>query len=194
MMSKIISALGVATALMAIAPAATPALAQSRWDWGGGQSDGREYRLTGPGVQILYPELRNSRRGRAFVIRNFDMNQDGFINPREARAANLAFAQAAGPRRDRFDWEARDRTAPDRPDRPDRAANWDHRAMRDYHFRQTRQGATLTLQEDVLFRTDSDVLRWRAREAAAAGELFAVQSGRTRRDLRAHRFSWHGCP
>ena len=31
--------------------------------------------------------------------------------------------------------------------------------MRNYGFRQTPRGATLTLQEDVLFRTDSDVLR-----------------------------------
>ena len=34
--------------------------------------------------------------------------------------------------------------------------------MRDYHFRQTRLGATLTLQEDVLFRTDSAELFPRA--------------------------------
>jgi outer membrane protein OmpA-like peptidoglycan-associated protein len=31
--------------------------------------------------------------------------------------------------------------------------------MRDYHFRQTPQGARMTLQEDVLFRTDSAELR-----------------------------------
>ena len=31
--------------------------------------------------------------------------------------------------------------------------------MRDYGFRQTARGATLNLQEDVLFKTDSDVLR-----------------------------------
>ena len=39
------------------------------------------------------------------------------------------------------------------------ADGWDRRAMRDYHFRQTPRGAMLTLQEDVLFATDSAVLR-----------------------------------
>ena len=36
---------------------------------------------------------------------------------------------------------------------------WDRGAMRDYGFRQTPRGATLTLSEDVLFATDSAVLR-----------------------------------
>lgn len=36
---------------------------------------------------------------------------------------------------------------------------WDHRGMHDYGFRQTPRGAMLTLSEDVLFATDSDVLR-----------------------------------
>ena len=136
---------------LTLAGAATPALAQDRWDWGGGRPGDREYRLIGAGVPILYPELRRTNRGRAFVMRNFDLNRDGRIQPREANAANRAFAGFAGPRRDRFDWEARDRF--ERP--PVEAGRWDRRAMRDYRFRQTDLGATLTLQEDVLFRTDS---------------------------------------
>lgn len=36
---------------------------------------------------------------------------------------------------------------------------WDRRGMHDYGFRQTPRGAMLTLSEDVLFATDSDVLR-----------------------------------
>lgn len=103
--------------------------------------------------------MRETRRGRAFVIPNFDADGDGRINPREARAANRAFAQIAGSRRDRFDWDA------PRPGRPDTTTivetttTWDRGAMRDYGFRQTPRGATLTLQEDVLFKTDSAVLR-----------------------------------
>jgi outer membrane protein OmpA-like peptidoglycan-associated protein len=104
---------------------------------------------------LLYPELRASPRGRAFVMRNFDFDRNGFISPREARAANRAFAEVAGERRDRFDWDRRDRAVVVEQPR----GNWDHRAMRDYGFRQTARGATLNLQEDVLFKTDSDVLR-----------------------------------
>ena len=81
-------------------------------------------------------------------------------NPREARAANRAFALVAGPRRDRFDWEARDRIG--RGDRVvvvEEGGGWDRQAMRGYGFRQTRLGATMTMQEDVLFRTDSAELR-----------------------------------
>jgi outer membrane protein OmpA-like peptidoglycan-associated protein len=134
---------------------AAPAFAQDRWDWSGGRSGDREYGLSGAGVPNLFPELRRTNRGRAFVMRNFDFNGDGRINPREAEAANRAFADIAGPRRDRFDWGARDRFVPVAVDR----GGWDHRAMRDYRFRQTPRGATLTLQEDVLFRTDSADLR-----------------------------------
>ncbi len=36
---------------------------------------------------------------------------------------------------------------------------WDRGAMSGYGFRQTARGATLRLEEDVLFKTDSDVLR-----------------------------------
>jgi outer membrane protein OmpA-like peptidoglycan-associated protein len=148
-----------ATTLLAAAAATfcagiNPAAAQNRWDWGGGRHGDREYRLLGAGVPMLYPELRRTNRGRAFVMRNFDLNDDGRVQPREARAANAAFSAVAGQRRDRFDWDARDRVAVLPVER-----DWDHRAMRDYRFRQTRLGATMTLQEEVLFRTDSAELR-----------------------------------
>ena len=54
------------------------------------------------------PNCAARARGRACVMRNFDRNRDGLISPREAEAANRAFAEVAGPRRDRFDWDARD--------------------------------------------------------------------------------------
>lgn len=129
-----------------------PALAQG-WDWRAG-----DYRLVGAGVPDLYPELRASPRGRAFVMRNFDFNRDGFIQPREADAANHAFAQAAGPRgRDRFDWQSRDRVVVVEERRA--PGGWDRGAMRGYGFRQTARGATLDLSADVLFATDSAALR-----------------------------------
>ncbi len=142
---------------LALAAGSGTATAQSRWDWGGGRAGDREYRLQGVGVPLLYPELRRTNRGRAFVMRNFDVNRDGRVNRREAEAANRVFAEVAGPRRDRFDWDSRDRVViiEDRQS----AGGWDRRAMRDYRFRQTPQGATMTMQEEVLFRTDSDVLR-----------------------------------
>ena len=141
--------------------AATPALAQDRWDWSGGRPGARDYRLVGQGVRLLYPELQRTNRGRAFVLRNFDFNRDAHVNVREAQAANRAFVQIAGPRRDGFDWNARDRgfvVAVPGPARPAPGV-WDRRAMRDYGFRQTPRGATLTLEEQVLFATDSAVLR-----------------------------------
>jgi outer membrane protein OmpA-like peptidoglycan-associated protein len=144
-----------ATALSAVA---TPALAQDRWDWSGGGAGDRTYRLVGAGVPRLYPELRATPRGRAFVMRNFDRNGDGRVSPREAADANAAFAQVAGPRRDGFDWDRRDRTVVVET-REVVPGQWDRRAMHDYGFRQTARGATLTLSEDVLFATDSDVLR-----------------------------------
>lgn len=141
-------------AALATLLAAGPALAQDRWDWRPG-----DYRLVGAGARILYPELRDSARGRAFVMRNFDFNRDGRVQPREAQAANRAFADAAGPRgsqgRDRFDWDSRERVVVVE----ERGGNWDRRAMRDYGFRQTSRGATLTLSEEVLFATASDRLR-----------------------------------
>ena len=153
MMTPMIRAAAAAIALTA---SVSPALAQDRWDWGGGRTGDREYGLAGAGVSILYRELRATNRGRAFVMRNFDYNRDGRVSPREARAANRAFAQIAGPRRDRFDWDSRDRTVvvEDR-----RGGGWDRGAMRGYGFRQTARGAMARLEEAVLFRTDSDVLR-----------------------------------
>ncbi|MET0307935.1 MAG: OmpA family protein [Sphingomonas sp.] len=151
----------VALAAIATLIAAGPAMAQDRWDWGGGRPGDREYRLEGPGVRLLYPELRGTNRGRAFVLRNFDRDRNGRISPGEAEAANRAFAAIAGARRDRFDWDARD---PGYRPGPAAGGGWDRQAMRDYHFRQTRLGATLTLQEDVLFRTDSAELFPRALE------------------------------
>ena len=154
-----------ATAATAFAVLSAPASAQDRWDWDGGRAGDREYRLVGPGVPELYPELRRTNRGRAFVMRNFDFNRDGRVNRREAAAANRAFDSVAGRERDRFDWDVRgdDRRAgrdDDRRDRgPERAGGWDRSAMRAYNFRQTPQGARMTMQEEVLFATDSAVLR-----------------------------------
>ncbi len=146
----------VIIAVTALGAVASPALAQDRWDWGAGD---RPYRLVGAGVPDLFPELRGTERGRAFVMRNFDINHDGRVSPREAAAANRAFASVAGPRRDRFDWDRRDRTVVVETTRDVGQGRWDRRAMHDYGFRQTSRGATLTLSEDVLFATDSDVLR-----------------------------------
>lgn len=147
-----------ATAAAALAASASFASAQDRWDWNPGD---RDYRLAGPGVPQLFPELRRSNRGRTFVMRNFDFNRDGLINRREAEAANRAFAEAAGARRDRFDWESHGRgRGTDLGERVEnRAGNWDRAGMRAYNFRQTSEGARMTMQEDVLFATDSDVLR-----------------------------------
>ena len=142
-------------ALLASVLAAGPALAQERWDWRPGG-----YRLVGAGVPLLSPELRDTPRGRAFVMRNFDLNRDGRVQPREADAANRAFLGVAGAGydrgRDRFDWDRRERVVIEERVQPGR---WDRGAMHDYGFRQTARGATLTLSEDVLFATDSDVLR-----------------------------------
>jgi len=148
--------IGSAAVAVALAASAGPAAAQGRWDFGGGRNGDRDYGLAGPGVRMLYPELRSSNRGRAFVMRNFDFNHDGLIGRREAIAANRAFAGFAGQRRDRFDWESRDRVV---VEEHRGRGGWDRGAMHGYGFRQTARGATLRLQEDVLFKTDSDVLR-----------------------------------
>jgi outer membrane protein OmpA-like peptidoglycan-associated protein len=145
-------------AATALAALATPAMAQDRWDWAGGRPDSADDRLNGPGVRILYPELRDTRRGRAFVMRNFDRNHDRFLTIFEARAANRAFAQIAGPRRGGFDWDSRDNGYVV-VDRDRTAGEWGRGAMRGYGFRQTTRGATMRLDEDVLFATDSAVLR-----------------------------------
>ena len=164
-------ALAFAAALTTLA---TSALAQDRFDWGGGRSGERDYGLSGPGASRLLPELRRTARGRAFVMRNFDRNDDGRVSPREADAANRAFLRIAGGRRDRFDWESRDDRRADARDRredvQDRREDvrdgradaqhrqWDRRGMRDYRMRQTAYGATFDLQ-DVLFETGSARLR-----------------------------------
>lgn len=161
------AALGV----LMVAATTGPAFAQAR---DGGRPKGRYdmsrapwsrpgYRLEGAGVPILFPELRDTPRGRAFVMPNFDANGDGRINRQEADDANREFARIAGPRRDRFDWDAYGRDPRgyrgDGTTVVETTMTWDRGAMRNYGFRQTPRGATLTLQEDVLFRTDSDVLR-----------------------------------
>lgn len=156
-MTKMNPMIRTTIAAVALVTCAGPAFAQS-WDFGGGRSGDRDYGLAGRGVPILYPELRSTNRGRAFVMRNFDFDHDGRISPREARAANRAFAETAGPRRDRFNWESRDRVVVEEP-RGEGRGGWDRGAMHGYGFRQTARGATLRLQEDVLFKTDSDVLR-----------------------------------
>lgn len=153
-------------AAMAVTLGAGAASAQARWvpghwDWAGGRAgDARVYDLRGPGVRMLFPELRDTPRGRAFVLRNFDMRHDGFITPREAREANRAFAEAVPDRR-RFDWAVVDAGPASPPPyvSAGRPIPWDRGAMRGYHFRDTPEGARMTLQEDVLFQTDSAVLR-----------------------------------
>ncbi len=139
--------------------AAGPAIAQDRWDWRDDGPPGRGYDIVGPGVRLLYPELRDSRRGRAWVVRNFNLHHDGFITLPEARHADAAFDEIAGRDRARFDW---DRHGP-RGDRPPVGApvagpGWDRDGMRGYHFRQGAEGAVFDLQ-DVLFRTGSAELR-----------------------------------
>lgn len=155
----------VLIATLALAATATPALAQGAWDWSGGRPGGREVRLIGAGVRLLIPELRATNRGRAFVLRNFDRNRDGVVQPREAEMANRAFLQIAGARRDRFEWDGYDRgyARPDAPMPPPGRPRWDRRAMRDYGFRQTSRGATMTMSDEVLFATDSATLRPEAR-------------------------------
>jgi len=188
------------TALVVVLGASpVAASAQDSWDWsGGGRADRRAYGLQGGGVGLLLPELRDSRRGQAFVIRNFDFDANGRINRREARAANRAFLGVAGADRSRFDWERRDRLVvrpdlvrPDlsRPDlpRPDRPrfgrGEWDRQGMRNYRFRQGRYGAMFVI-EDVLFQTGSAVLRPAAvaRLEPLAGYLEANPEARVRMD------------
>lgn len=157
-------------ALITIGSIAGPAAAQGSWDWNGGRDDDhRPYQLTGVGVPLLVPELRETRRGKAFVLRNFDFDRNGAINRREAQAANEAFLAEAGPDRARFDWDrrhdGRDHDGPDRGDRGDRAEHgrrgdhqWNRQGMRDYRMREGRYGAVFTL-DDVLFQTGSATLR-----------------------------------
>jgi outer membrane protein OmpA-like peptidoglycan-associated protein len=140
----------------AILVSCSPALAQQRhWDRNNDGAGERTARLTGAGVPLLERDLRETDRGRAFVIRNFDANRDGRISRREAMEANRAFRETIRTGRGGFDRESRDAV----DEGPENGRGWDHGAMRGYHFRQTSLGATMTMQEDVLFRTDSADLR-----------------------------------
>ena len=145
MRKLILAATGLATLATAM-----PASAQRAWDWSGGRPGAGEFRLIGPGVRFLIPELRATPRGRAFVLRNFDFNRDRLITRREAMEANRAFIEIAGPNRGRFDWDRRDRgyvvavPVPDRGPPPAVVGGrWDRRAMRDYGFRQTPRASTI---------------------------------------------------
>lgn len=152
--------LATTTTLLTVSSAAAPASAQARYDPRDPRFDGTRP-LVGAGVPLLFPELRNSPRGRAFVIAGYDANGDGRIDRQEAREANRAFVRIAGLRRERFDWGAYDRGPGPRGEAvvEERAPRWDGNAMRGYGFRQTSRGATMRLDEDVLFATDSAVLR-----------------------------------
>ena len=147
----LLSAAGLGLAATALTG---PAGAQPRYD-GYGPRRGPE--LVGPGVPELLPELRETPRGRAFVLDRFDFDRDGVIDLREARAADRAFLRrdrgAYG--RDRYDDD--DAAAPPPPP-PPREGGWDRDGMRGYHFRQNRYGAVFTVG-DVLFRTGSAELR-----------------------------------
>lgn len=169
--TAVILGLGAALAL-----GATAASAQSRWDFGGGGPDDRRlYELRGRGAALLVPELRDTRRGQAFVLRNFDDNDDGRVSPREADAANRAFLTLVGPDRRAFRWE--------RFSAPPEARGWDRRGMREYRFRQGRYGAVFDIG-DVLFEVDSARLRPGAarRLDALAGYLTAERGVQVRVD------------
>ena len=148
-MRKIFWIRAVCTAAL-VAGGGGTAAAQDRWDRDEGRAGARDDRLVGAGVPSLLPELRRTPRGRAFVM-DFDFNRDGRVSPREARAANRAFANA-GPRRG-GEWGGPDQAV------VDRGRGWDRAAMRGYGFRQTAEGARMTMQEEVLFATDSAALR-----------------------------------
>jgi outer membrane protein OmpA-like peptidoglycan-associated protein len=146
-----------ASLLAASAIAAGPAVAQDRWDWQDDGPPGRGYDIVGPGVRLLYPELRDSRRGRAWVVRNFNLHHDGFITLPEARHADEVFDQIAGGDRAGFDWDRHGPRVAVAPVGPG-PGGWDHEGMRAYHFRQGSEGAVFDLQ-DVLFQTGSAALR-----------------------------------
>jgi outer membrane protein OmpA-like peptidoglycan-associated protein len=117
--------------------------------------------LVGPGVPDLLPPLRDTRRGAAFVLRNFDFNRDGVIDRREAHAANEAFLRMGGPDRQGFDEDRGPGYGPPPPPLPpayDAPGDFDRPAMREYHFHQGRYGAMFTLP-DVLFETAKSNLR-----------------------------------
>ena len=70
-----------AAGALALLAAGAPIAAQQRLDWDGSRQGDHAYGLVGAGVPELLPELRATNRGRAFVIRNFDHNRDGRVNP-----------------------------------------------------------------------------------------------------------------
>ncbi len=145
----------VAAGALALVAAAGAAQAQPDrgYGYGRGPDTERPYDLAGPGVHVLIPELRDTTRGRAFVMRDFDFNHDGLVEVREARAANRAFRDPMGGERGGFDRDRRgyddDAGPPPAPPPP---------AMRAYHFRQNRYGAVFSIG-DVLFETGSARLR-----------------------------------
>jgi len=128
-----------AACTVALASISGAAAAQERWQRDDDRPIDRDVRLIGAGVAELLPDLRRTPRGRAFVMRNFDLNRDGRISPREARAANRAFATAGLDRDDRGPdrWDGRDRRdGPDRVVVVDRGdQGWDRAAMRGYRLR-----------------------------------------------------------
>ncbi len=131
---------------LAVALLATTAHAQPEF-----RGEGRGPRLVGPGVEVLVPELRESRRGRIFVMRRFDLDGDGILSRREAWAANRAFRERRGA-----DWDA---LADGGRRGGERVGGGEWRSrMRGYNFRQGRYGAMFTMQ-DVLFQTGSAELR-----------------------------------
>ncbi len=164
------AALGLAAGALAGTAAAQPGYDGYGVYGGYGHRDGYARRrpgadLVGPGVRELLPELRETGRGRAFVLDNFDWNHDGVVEVREARAADRAFLDRGREwnDHDRADGEDDFRPGPPPPPPPSRPDGWDRQGMRDYHFRQGTYGATFTLS-DVLFRTGSAELLPEARE------------------------------
>jgi outer membrane protein OmpA-like peptidoglycan-associated protein len=154
------SSVGIALIAVGAFSGGAQAQAPGRYDFGPGD---RPYELRGPGVRDLLPELRDTPRGRAFVMRNFDRDGNGFITPHGAREANRAFIEIAGRDRRRFDWDrppARFIGGPPPPPPPGAhvAEGYDHGAMRRYHFREGRYGAVFDLG-DVLFETGSAQLK-----------------------------------
>ena len=143
-----------AACTVALATIGGAAAAQDRWDRDDDGPGYRDVRLVGAGVPSLLPELRRTQRGRAFVMRNFDLNRDGRISPARGAGRQPRLRQCGRPDRD----ECRRGTDPIGV-AVDRGEGWDRAAMRGYSFRQTAEGARMTMQEEVLFATDSDVLR-----------------------------------
>ncbi|HEY4031233.1 MAG TPA: OmpA family protein [Caulobacteraceae bacterium] len=169
-------------ALIAAGALGGAAQAQGRYDFRGGD---RPYdQLRGPGVRDLLPELRDTPRGRAFVMRNFDFGHDGVITPREAREANRAFLDVAGPGdHRRFDWDHPQSRLADGPAPRRGGEDYDREGLRRYHFREGRYGAVFDLG-DVLFETGSAHLKREAIEQLRplAGYLRAKGAVRLRID------------